>query len=362
MSLKIGKYEVKYPIVQGGMGVGISWSSLAGTVSAAGGLGTISSVGTGYYDNCRFATKLVDDRPLGSTNTHSREALIEIFKNARKICGDAPLACNILHVITDYKRVVQDAIDAGANIIVTGAGLPTDLAKIVVEKCQEVGKNITDDVAIVPIVSSGKALKVIARFWQRAGRLPDAVIVEGPLSGGHQGAKEDELFKPEHSLESILVDVVAERDKWGKMPVIAAGGIWDKADVDRMMALGADAVQLGTRFALTFESDASDGFKQVLLDANEEDVKIVKSPVGYPARAINTPLIQNLEPRKIKCISNCIVPCNHGEGATKVGYCIADSLGDGMRGKLDNGLFFCGANVFRTNKLQHVQEIIDELK
>ncbi len=358
MSLKIGKYEIKYPIVQGGMGVGVSWGNLAGTVSAAGGLGTISSVGTGYYDNCRFVKKLVEGRPLGVENTHSREALIEIFKNARKICGDAPLACNILHVITDYKRVVIDAIDAGANIIVTGAGLPTDLAKIVAEKC----KDMANDVAIVPIVSSGKALKVISRFWQRAGRLPDAIIVEGPLSGGHQGAKEEDLFKPEHSLESILVDVVAERDKWGTMPVIAAGGIWDKADVDRIMALGADAVQLGTRFALTYEGDASDEFKQVLLDANEEDIKIVKSPVGYPARALNTPLIKNLEPRKILCRSNCIVPCNHGVGATEVGYCIADSLGDGVLGKLENGLFFCGANVYKAKKLQHVQEIIDELK
>lgn len=361
MSLKIGKYEIKYPIVQGGMGVGISWSNLAGSVSAAGGLGTISSVGTGYYDNCRFVSKLVDGRPLGMENTHSREALIEIFKNARKICGDAPLACNILHAITDYKRVVRDAIDAGANIIVTGAGLPTDLAKIVVEKCEELSKD-NSDVAIVPIVSSGKALKVIARFWQRVGRLPDAVVVEGPLSGGHQGAKEDELFAPEHSLESILVDVVAERDKWGKMPVIAAGGIWDKEDVERIRALGADAVQLGTRFALTHESDADPGFKEVLLKAEKEDVKIVKSPVGYPARAINTPLIKNLEPRRIKCISNCIVPCNRGEGATKVGYCIADSLGDACRGRFETGLFFCGANVYRSKALEHVGDIIDELK
>lgn len=352
MSLKIGKYEIQHPIIQGGMGLGISWDRLAGTVSAMGGLGTISSVGTGYYQDCRFSKQLRNGRPLGSMNTYSREALMEIFKNARKICGDAPLACNILHVITDYKRVVLDAIDAGANIIVTGAGLPTDLAKIV--------ENFKD-VAIVPIVSSGKALKVICRFWQRAGRLPDAVIVEGPMSGGHQGAKEEELMKPEHSLENILKDVVAERDKWGDMPVIAAGGIWTKEDADRIMALGADGVQLGTRFALTYESDAADAFKEVLLDAKEEDIKIVKSPVGYPARAVNTQLIQTLEPRKITCISNCIVPCDHGIGASKVGYCIADSLADAVRGRKETGLFFCGANAYRADKLESVRELMEEL-
>lgn len=352
MSIKIGQYEIKHPLVQGGMGVGISWDKLAGSVSALGGLGTISSVGTGYYDNCRYAKHLKEGRPLGAMSTYSKEGLREIFRKAREICGDAPLACNILHVITDYKRVVLDAIDAGANIIVTGAGLPTDLAKIVKD---------FKEVAIVPIVSSGKALKVIARFWQREGRLPDAVIVEGPLSGGHQGVKADELFNPEHSLEAILKDVIEERDKWGDMPIIAAGGIWSKEDADRMFALGADAVQMGTRFALTYESDASDGFKEVLLSAREEDVKIVKSPVGYPARAVNTELIRTLEPRPIDCKSNCIVPCNHGEGASQVGYCISDSLGDGVHGIKETGLFFCGHNVFKAEGLLHVKEVFESV-
>lgn len=352
MSIKIGKYEIPHPIIQGGMGVGISWDRLAGTVSALGGLGTISSVGTGYYQNCRFAKHLKEGRPLGAMSTFSREALFEIFRNARKICGNAPLACNILHVITDYKRVVKDAIDAGANIIVTGAGLPTDLAKLVEGH---------DDVAIVPIVSSGKALKVIARFWQRAGRLPDAVIVEGPLSGGHQGVPKEELENPAHSLEAILQDVVEERNKWGDMPVIAAGGIWTHEDAQRMMALGADAVQLGTRFALTHESDAAPGFKEVLLAAEKEDVEIIKSPVGYPARAVNTALIQGLEPRPIDCKSNCVVPCNHGEGASKVGYCISDSLGDSSQGKKETGLFFCGANVWRAKELLSVRQVMEEI-
>ena len=257
-----------------------------------------------------------------------------------------------MHTITDYKRVVLDAIEAGANIIVTGAGLPVELAKIV-----ENFKNV----AIVPIVSSGKALKVISRFWSRVGRLPDAVIVEGPLSGGHQGVKKEDLDKPEHSLEYILKDVIEERDKWGDMPVIAAGGIWSKEDVDKFIKLGADEVQLGTRFALTYESDVDDNFKKVLLKAGKEDIKIISSPVGYPARAVNTKLIKDLELRKILCRSNCIVPCNHGEGAAKVGYCIADSLGDSYRGKEDTGLFFCGANVYKGNKLLHVKDLMEEL-
>ena len=351
MSLKIGKYTIEHPIIQGGMGVGVSWNNLAGAVSLAGGLGTISSVGTGYYDNCKYA-ELRDGRPLGFKNAHSKDALMEIFRKAREICGNAPLACNILHVISDYKRVVLDAIDAGANIIVTGAGLPTDLGKIV---------QGFKDIAIVPIVSSGKALKVISRFWKRAGHLPDAIIVEGPLSGGHQGVKKEDLDKKEHSLEYILKEVIEERDKWGDMPVIAAGGIWSKEDVDRIMELGADGVQLGTRFALTYESDMDQGFKDILLAAKKEDIVILPSPVGYPARGVNTSLIKNLESRKINCISNCVLPCNHGEGASKVGYCIADSLGDSYRGKADTGLFFCGANAYKGDKLLHVNDLMKEL-
>ena len=352
--IRIGKYEIEKPIIQGGMGVGISWDQLAGNVSANGGLGTISAICTGYYQNMRFIKKEVNGRPLGTENTYSKEALNEIFRNARKICGDRPLACNILHAINDYERVVRDALEAGANIIVTGAGLPLELPKLVADY---------PDVEIVPIVSSARALKIICKRWKSAGKMPGAVIVEGPKSGGHQGAKYEELFLPEHQLEAILPPIKEERDKWGDFHIIAAGGIWDYNDIQKMMELGADAVQLGTRFIGTHECDASPILKQVLIDSKEEDIVIVSSPVGYPGRAVKTNLVKTLNPEtaKISCISNCIFPCNRGEGARRVGYCIADSLGDAYLGRLQTGLFFSGANGYRVKELVYVKDLINEL-
>lgn len=352
--IKIGKHYIEKPIVQGGMGVGISWDQLAGNVSANGGLGTVSAICTGYYQNMRFVKKEIKGRPFGTENSYNREALFEIFKNARKICGDRPLACNILHAINDYERVVGDALEAGADIIVTGAGLPLELPRLT---------EGYPDVAIVPIVSSARALKIICKKWKAAGKMPGAVIVEGPKSGGHQGAKYDELFAPEHQLEAILPPIEEERDKWGDFPIIAAGGIWDREDIDKIMDLGADAVQLGTRFIGTHECDASPVLKQVLLEAREEDIVIVSSPVGYPGRAVKTNLIETLDPgnARISCISNCIFPCNKGEGARRVGYCIADSLGDAYLGRLQTGLFFSGANGYRLKEIVHVKDLIDEL-
>ena len=352
--IKIGKHYIEKPLVQGGMGVGLSWDQLAGNVSKNGCLGTISAICTGYYQNMRFAKKLVNGRPFGTENTYSREALFEIFKNARKICGDKPLACNVLRAINDYERVVTDALDAGADIIVTGAGLPLELPRLTKDY---------PGVAIVPIVSSARALKVICKKWKSEGRLPDAVIVEGPKSGGHQGAKYDELFSPEHQLEYVLPLVKEERDKWGDFPIIAAGGIWDSDDIRKMIELGADAAQMGTRFVGTYECDASMELKKVLLNAKEEDIAIVSSPVGYPGRAIRTDLIKNLVPddKRIKCISNCVFPCGRGQGARRVGYCIADSLGDAYLGRLQTGLFFSGANGYRLKEIVHVKDLIDEL-
>ena len=353
--LKIGQYEIELPIVQGGMGLGLSWDQLAGTVSANGGLGTISSIGTGIYRGSKYAKHTHGERkrPIGVKSTYSKEALIEIFKEARKICGDKPLACNILNAINDYDRVVGDAIEAGANMIVTGAGLPLNLAKLVADAPQ---------VEIIPIVSSGRALKVICNRWQRAGRLPGAVIVEGPKSGGHQGAKYDELFAPEHQLEAILPDVIEERNKWGDFPIIVAGGIWDGADIIKFMDMGADAVQLGTRFVGTHECDASMALKQVMINAKEEDIQIVKSPVGYPGRAIRTPLTETLQPdENIRCYANCVLPCGKGEGARGVGYCIAESLADAYDGVYETGLFFSGSNGWRVDRLYHVAELIEEL-
>ena len=354
--LKIGKYEIKYPIFQGGMGLGISWDKLAGNVSLEGGLGIISSVGTGYYENRKFINKELNAKPFGSENFYSTRGLRAIIENARKICGDLPLGVNIMYAANDYARVVKDACEAGINIIVSGAGLPTNLP--------EFTQNFKE-VALVPIISSAKALKIICKRWlQRYDRLPDAVVLEGPLSGGHQGFTYEQCLDPEFSLFNLIPQVKAEIKEWGDFPLIAAGGIWDKNDIDKAISLGADGVQMGTRFIGTHECDADIGFKEVILAAEEKDIELIKSPVGYPARGIRTNLINLVEKRmgpKIQCISNCVSPCQRGKGAKEVGYCIADRLFDSFSGKKETGLFFTGANGYKLKELISVKELMHKL-
>ena len=355
-ALKIKDLTIKIPIVQGGMGVGISWDQLAGSVSKEGGLGVISSVGTGYYQNQNFIDKAVAEKPYETLNFYSKKSLIEIFKNARKICGDAPLACNILHASGDYGRIVMDACEAGANAIITGAGLPTNMPEFTKDY---------PDVALIPIVSSAKALKIICKRWtQRYDRLPDAVILEGPKSGGHQGFTYEQCFMDEYQLENLVKPVKEEIAKWGDFPLIAAGGVWDKEDIEKMISLGANAVQMGTRFIGTEECDAHDNFKEVILAAEEDDIKLLKSPVGLPARGVHTKLIDMVDTRTgpdIKCISNCVSPCNRGEEAKKVGYCIADRLSDAYMGNKDTGLFFTGSNGYRIKNIITVKELMHKL-
>ncbi|EDP74333.1 nitronate monooxygenase family protein [Hydrogenivirga sp. 128-5-R1-1] len=353
--LRIGKYEIQYPIIQGGMGVGISWENLAGTVSKYGGLGVVSSVGTGYrHPNY---VRLKDGRPVGSKYIHNKEALTQIIRDAKDIAGGekAVIGVNILCAITDYGRVVRDSIEAGANIIISGAGLPLRLPEYAEGS----------DVALVPIVSSARALRVICKHWKKKyNRLPDAVVVEGPKSGGHQGIPYEDCLKPEFQLENLVPQVIEERDKWGDFPVIAAGGIWDKNDIEFYLNLGAAGVQMGTRFVGTYECDASNEFKKVIINAKKEDIQLLKSPVGYPARGIITKLLKDIErgtAPEVKCVSNCVVPCNHGEEAKKVGYCIADRLGDAYLGRYETGLFFSGSNGYRIKRLVHVKDLIREL-
>ena len=354
--LKIGKYEIKYPIFQGGMGLGISWDKLAGNVSLEGGLGIISSVGTGYYENRKFIDKELNAKPFGSENFYSTRGLRAVIENARKICGDLPLGVNIMYAANDYARVVKDACEAGINIIVSGAGLPTNLP--------EFTQNFKE-IALVPIVSSAKALKIICKRWlQRYERLPDAVVLEGPLSGGHQGFTYEQCLDPEFSLFNLIPQVKAEIKEWGDFPLIAAGGIWDKNDIEKAISLGANGVQMGTRFIGTHECDADIGFKEVLLAAEEKDIELIKSPVGYPARGIRTNLINLVDKKmgpKIQCISNCVSPCQRGKEAKEVGYCIADRLFDAYSGKKESGLFFTGANGYKLKELISVKELMHKL-
>ncbi|MBL0708591.1 MAG: nitronate monooxygenase [Sulfurimonas sp.] len=355
-SLKIGKYVIEKPIVQGGMGIGISWDRLAGNVSKEGGLGVISSVGTGYYEDKAYANKLVSNRPLSESNFYSKDGFDKIIKNARKISGDKPLAANILYAINGYGDVVRNACESGIDIIITGAGLPTNMPEFT---------EGYPDVALVPIVSSAKALKIICKRWQkRYNRLPDAVVLEGPKSGGHQGFTYEQCKMEENQLENLVVPVVEEAAKWGDIPVIAAGGVWDKEDIQKMMSLGASGVQMGTRFIGTHECDAHYNLKEVLLNAKKDDIKLMGSPVGYPAQGIVTNLTQLVEKREgpaIRCISNCVSPCNRGVEAKEVGFCIADRLSDAFMGNTQTGLFFSGTNGYKLNEIISVKELINKL-
>jgi nitronate monooxygenase len=353
--IKIGNHEIQYPIIQGGMGVGISWDGLAGNVSKEGGLGVLSAVGTGYYKNKKYSKKNVKDRPQEAENFYSREALFELVKNAKEIAGGKPIGVNILYAMSEYGRVVQDACEAGVDIIITGAGLPTNMPEFTQDY---------PNVALIPIVSSGKALKIICKRWKRYNRLPDAVIVEGPLSGGHQGFNYEQCLQEEYQLENIVPEVVAEAKNWGDFPVIAAGGIWDKNDIDAIMAKGADGVQMGTRFIGTHECDAHDNLKQVVIESKKDDIELLKSPVGYPARGVRTNLIDMVDKKEgpsISCISNCVAPCKRGEEAKAVGYCIADRLSDAYLGIKETGLFFTGSNGYKLKELISVKELMNKL-
>ena len=240
-------------------------------------------------------------------------------------------------------------------MIITGAGLPTNMPEFTKD---------FPDVALIPIVSSARALKLICKKWKRYNKLPDAIIVEGPLSGGHQGFTYEQCIQEEFQLENIIGPIIEEAKEWGDIPIIAAGGIWDKKDIDKFLAMGCSGVQMATRFIGTFECDADANFKNVLLNAKAEDIQLMKSPVGLPARGVMTNLqfsIENKTAPKVQCISNCVAPCNRGHEAKIVGYCIADRLGAAYNGDVETGLFFSGSNGYRIEKIISVKELMEKL-
>nr|WP_320132077.1 nitronate monooxygenase [uncultured Holophaga sp.] len=353
-TLKIRNMEVSYPIMQGGMGIGVSWDGLAGAVAGAGCVGLVSAIGTAYRN--LEGLPLHQGRPVGSASLNSPERLKGIIQSALSIAGGrGAVGVNVLCAINGYEQVVRASVEAGARIVVSGAGLPLTLPGLVEDP----------EVALVPIVSSARALGLICKTWERRfGRVPDAVILEGPESGGHQGFSVEQCTDPAYTLESILPSILAERDRWGSFPVIVAGGIWDRSDIQKFLGLGASAVQMGTRFIGTFECDAAPAFKETLLKAGPGDIQLMKSPVGLPGRGVITRLQKSIEAGEApapKCISDCLSPCAKGQGAREAGYCIADRLADAMRGERETGLFFSGSNGWRLQEMLSVRELVGEL-
>lgn len=344
--LQIGELMARVPVIQGGMGVGISLSNLAGSVASCGGVGVISSAQIGFRDPDFFKNPLETNlRVLGNE-----------IRKAKELAKGGIIGVNIMVVTQKYEQYVREAVKAGADLIISGAGLPTMLPELV-----EGAKT-----KIAPIVSTVKAASVLCKMWDRKyKRVPDLVVIEGPKAGGHLGFHEEELgryTKEEYEKEILgIFDVVREyARKYGKkIPVVVAGGIFDRADFLHALELGADGVQMGTRFVTTYECDADDAYKQTYLDAKKEDIQIVKSPVGMPGRAICNAFIEERKKarEKIDHCFQCIKTCNPKETP----YCITKALIHAAKGDVDHGLLFCGANAYRCQKIEHVSDILDEL-
>lgn len=346
-SLKIGDLEIKVPIVQGGMGVGISGPSLVSAVANAGAVGVLSSAGMGVD----LPEYRVD--PLGVGIAVLQEEIRQCKENSNGVIG-----INIMVATTYFSQMCEAAMDAGIDIIFAGAGLPTNLPQLKKEGCAT---------KLIPIVSSGKAAQVIAKKWTKSfGYLPDGFVVEGPLAGGHLGFKEEQIQNPDFALENLVQEVIAacvpfEEEFGRKIPVIAAGGVYTGSDIDKFLKLGAAGVQMGTRFVVTEECDADIAFKNAYLDCKKEDITIIHSPVGMPGRAIGNDFLHAVEnglKHPTSCPFHCIKTCKVEESP----YCIAMALLNAKRGNVKHGFVFAGQNAYRTDKIMKVQELIDSLQ
>lgn len=367
--LQIGEKNAKLPIIQGGMGVGVSRSSLAGAVAAAGGVGVISTAQIGY-DEENF-----EKDPAGCNLV----AIKKHIKRAKEIAADKVGNCagligvNVMVALKHYREHVRAAVEAGADVVICGAGLPMDLPELVENSSTK----------IAPIVSSARACKLILKQWaNKYHRTTDFIVVEGPAAGGHLGFHLDQLeefgYVGEHDKDTIveahqmeqmsvdkeIKDIVALKKEYEKqfnchIPVIMAGGVFDHEDVMHAMELGAEGVQIASRFVATYECDASDAYKQAYVDADEKDIQIIKSPVGLPGRALFNKFVARVTGEKgvIKKCYQCLEKCN----PAKVPYCITKALIDAVKGDIENGLIFCGANVVKIKKMMSVKDLMKEL-
>ncbi|RJQ31806.1 MAG: nitronate monooxygenase [Actinobacteria bacterium] len=343
-NLVIGDLIAKLPIIQGGMGVGISMSGLASAVANEGGIGVISVADVGIDEPD------VEENYLGANIRGLRKEIRKAKSATQGILG-----VNIMVALSNFADMVTTSIEEKIDIIFSGAGLPLSLPKFLKEGSKT---------KLVPIVSSGRAAKLICEKWlQKYNYLPDAVVVEGPMAGGHLGFKAEEIDSPSNKLEKLVKDVVkavkAYKDK-KKIPVIAAGGIYTGEDIHKFFKLGADGVQLGTRFVATEECDASDDFKQAFIDAKKEDVTIIKSPVGMPGRALKNKFLDDVgkgKKKPFKCPYRCIRTCRVKNSP----YCIALALINAKRGDLKNGFAFAGSNAYRVKEIVSVKKLINTL-
>ncbi|WP_353893957.1 nitronate monooxygenase family protein [Proteinivorax hydrogeniformans] len=343
--LNIGKLQAKLPIVQGGMGVGVSLSKLAAAVANEGGVGTISGVQIGFNE---------PDFDTNSEEANLRALKKEISK-AKQMAPSGIIAVNLMVALSNYDDMVKAAVEGGADLIVSGAGLPSHLPELTKKRC-----------SIAPIVSSAKAAKIICKLWEsRYSYLPDAIVVEGPEAGGHLGFKMSELEKGEQKdLEELVKETLnilnAYEEKYQKkIPVIAAGGIHSGKDITRFLKIGASGVQMGTRFIGTKECDAHPAYKEELIQCKQEDIILTKSPVGMPGRAIKNQFIAEINKgrKQVKKCYNCLSKCDPSSTL----FCISKALVNAVGGNTKKGLLFTGKNGYKINEIVPVRKLIQEL-
>jgi nitronate monooxygenase len=348
--LSVGGIKARIPIIQGGMGVGISLSGLASAVAKAGAIGVIATAGIG-----QFEADL--DNNFKEANIR---AMVKEIKAARANT-DGIIGVNIMVALSNYEELVQCAVDEKADIVFLGAGLPLKLPNTL--PLDSLGSLHTK---FVPIVSSGRAADLIFKSWAKHfNHVPDGVVVEGPMAGGHLGFKKEQIDAPDYALEKILPDVIGavkpyEQQFGTNIPVIAGGGVYTGEDIYKFIQMGASGVQMATRFVATHECDASDEFKQAFIKCEKEDIMIIDSPVGLPGRAVRDAFLDRVASggkEKFQCPWKCLRTCDF----KNVPYCIALALTNAKKGNLDHGFAFAGANVYRVNKIVSVKELIDEL-
>jgi len=345
--LRIGNLEADIPIIQGGMGVGISLADLAAAVANEGGIGVIASVGIGMLE------------PDIKTNYReaNKRALRKEIRKARRMTAGI-IGVNIMGALTDFDDLAEAAVAEGADLVFLSAGLPLRNPETLPR--DRLGAIETK---VVPKVASARGARIIFQFWAKTyNRVPDAVIIEGPLSGGHQGFKKEQIDNPDYALEKLLADTISAikpfEDQFSKsIPVIAAGGIYTGKDINKYIKLGAKGVKMGTRFVATHECDAAIQFKQAYVKCKKEDICIIDSPVGLPARVIRNQFIDEVKAgikKPFKCPWKCLRTCDF----RNVPYCIAQALYNAKMGKLEEGFAFAGVNAYRVDRIISVEELI----
>lgn len=344
--LKIGKKYTKLPLIQGGMGIGISLGGLAGAVAAEGGAGVISAAQIGFREPD------FDEEPF----TANLRAIHKEVEKARALSKEGVIGMNIMTAMNGYESYVREAVKAGVDFIVSGAGLPVDLPAYAEGS----------DTAIAPIVSTEKSASVILKYWDKKyKKIPDLLIVEGPKAGGHLGFTKEQLEfftenKYKEEIGAILRLVKTYEEKYGeKIPVILAGGIDSREKAEEAFSIGADGIQVATRFVTTKECDAASEYKEAYVKAKKEDICIVKSPVGMPGRAIHNTFLEKVErgEKKLCKCHKCLHRCNPGE----IPYCITDALIQAAEGNVEDALIFCGANAWKISEIQTVSQVVREL-